>query len=74
MEVGNTTDVESMALKSGSQRKQLLGPDYEKTLGRDELLVRAYMLAGDICKRTQEYSPRALSAMCRLAMLLGEHG
>lgn len=129
VEVGNAADVVPMVLKSGSERRSLLGPDHEKTLGSDELLVRAYMLAGeweklgalcdahlkacikafgeeddrtlrsmtfcgeiyrfqarfrdsqsiysrviDICKRKQEYSPRALSAMCGLAMLLGEQG
>jgi len=47
MGVGNATDVESMVVKSGSEGKQLLGWDHEKTPGSDELLVRAYMLAGE---------------------------
>ena len=37
----------SMVVKSGSEGKQLLGWDHEKTPGSDELLVRAYMLAGE---------------------------
>jgi len=47
MKVGHASDVESMVLKSGSEGKQLLGWDHEKTPGSDELLVRAYMLAGE---------------------------
>jgi hypothetical protein len=36
-----------MVLKSGPEKKQLLGPVHEKRLGSDELLVRAYILAGE---------------------------